>query len=63
MLPEADHCGAYFEDRQGYVKRVTDFIDLHLKNMGHLQLVDSASTEQTMPGNQQDPSEDFSEAS
>jgi len=63
MLPEADHCGAYFEDRQGYVKRVTDFFDLHLKNMGHLQLVDSASTEQTMPGNQQDPSEDFSEAS
>lgn len=40
VLPGADHCGAYFEDRYAYVKRVTDFFDLHLKNMGHLQLVD-----------------------
>ena len=40
VLPGADHCGAYFEDRHAYVKRVTDFFDLHLKNMGHLQLVD-----------------------
>lgn len=63
ILPGADHCGAYFEDRQEYVKRVTDFFDLHLKNMGHLQLVDSASSEQQRPGNQQDHSQDFSEAS
>ncbi len=40
LLPNADHCGAYFEDRQVYVKKVIDFFDLHLKNMGHLQLVD-----------------------
>jgi fermentation-respiration switch protein FrsA (DUF1100 family) len=30
VLPDADHCGAYFEDRHAYVKRVTDFFDLHL---------------------------------
>ena len=52
ILPDADHCGAYFEDRQAYVKKVTDFFDLHLKNMGHLQLVDLEHS-----------SEDLSEAS
>jgi uncharacterized protein len=63
VLPNADHCGAYFEDRQTYVKKVTDFFDLHLKNMGHLQLLDSASPEQIKSGNLQDPSQDLSEAS
>jgi fermentation-respiration switch protein FrsA (DUF1100 family) len=41
FLPNADHCGAYFEDRQAYVKKVNDFLDLHLRNVGHLQLVES----------------------
>jgi uncharacterized protein len=41
FLPSADHCGAYFEDRQAYVKKVNDFFDLHLRNVGHLQLVES----------------------
>jgi fermentation-respiration switch protein FrsA (DUF1100 family) len=63
VLPDADHCGAYFEDRPAYVKKVTDFFDLHLKNMGHLQLVDSASSEQTGSSSQQDTSQDLSEAS
>ena len=26
-LPQTDHCGAYFADRQEYVRRVTDFFD------------------------------------
>lgn len=25
--PEADHCGAYFKDREGYIKRVSDYMD------------------------------------
>ncbi|MBO0778414.1 MAG: alpha/beta hydrolase [Ktedonobacteraceae bacterium] len=31
LLPEADHCGAYFEDRTAYIKKVADFFDLHLR--------------------------------
>jgi uncharacterized protein len=45
FLPNADHCGAYFEDRQAYVKKVNDFFDLHLKNVGHLQLVEPTTPE------------------
>jgi fermentation-respiration switch protein FrsA (DUF1100 family) len=33
FLPNADHCGAYFEDRHAYVKKVNDFFDLHLGNV------------------------------
>lgn len=48
IAPEADHCGAYFSDRSGYVKKMLDFFDLHLKNSRpRLQLVDSSSEEQT----------------
>jgi uncharacterized protein len=49
FLPGADHCGAYFEDRQAYVKKVTDFFDLHLKNVGYLQLVDLEHPSENMP--------------
>jgi fermentation-respiration switch protein FrsA (DUF1100 family) len=31
MVPEADHCGAYFADRPVYVKRIVDFFAEHLK--------------------------------
>lgn len=31
LLPDADHCGAYFEDRVLYVRKVIDFFDLYLK--------------------------------
>ena len=40
FLPNADHCGAYFEDRHAYVKKILEFFDLHLKNIGYLQLID-----------------------
>ncbi len=63
LLPNADHCGAYFEDRQAYVKKVIDFFDLHLKNVGHLQLVDSTPSEQIRSGNGEDSSKNLSEAS
>jgi uncharacterized protein len=63
ILPNADHCGAYFEDRQAYVKKILEFFDLHLKNVGYLQLVDSTSSEQIKSGNTQESSQDFSEAS
>ncbi len=63
ILPNADHCGAYFEDRQAYVKKIIEFFDLNLKNIGYLQLVDSTSSEQIKSGNTQDSSQDLSEAS
>lgn len=41
MLPNADHCGAYFEDRAAYVKKVVDFFEENLKNARpRLQLLD-----------------------
>ena len=61
FLPDANHCGAYFEDRKAYVSKVLDFFDLHLKNRGYLQLIDSASNEQVGADNQED--QDLSEAS
>ena len=63
LLPDADHCGAYFEDRKEYVIRVLDFFDLHLKNKGYLQLIDSTFNEQTRTGNPNDASQGLSEAS
>jgi len=31
IVPEAEHCGAYFVDRLAYIARVITFFDLHLK--------------------------------
>jgi fermentation-respiration switch protein FrsA (DUF1100 family) len=31
LLPDADHCGAYFADRAVYIKKIVDFFDLHLR--------------------------------
>ncbi len=31
LLPNAEHCGAYFEDRREYVQKVSAFFDLHLR--------------------------------
>jgi fermentation-respiration switch protein FrsA (DUF1100 family) len=31
LLPHAEHCGAYFEDRVAYVQKVSAFFDLHLR--------------------------------
>jgi fermentation-respiration switch protein FrsA (DUF1100 family) len=31
LLPNTDHCGAYFQDRKEYVKRLVNFFDLCLK--------------------------------
>lgn len=41
LLPNADHCGAYFEDRVAYVKKIVNFFDLHLKNVPQLRLIDA----------------------
>lgn len=46
LLPNADHCGAYFEDRKAYVKKILDFFDLHLKNVPQLHLIDALSTKE-----------------
>ncbi|GAC1347406.1 MAG: hypothetical protein NVSMB27_12740 [Ktedonobacteraceae bacterium] len=31
IVPEADHCSAYFVDRPAYLTKVITFFDLHLK--------------------------------
>jgi fermentation-respiration switch protein FrsA (DUF1100 family) len=31
LLPDAEHCGAYFENRLAYVQKVSAFFDLHLR--------------------------------
>lgn len=61
--PNADHCGVYFEDRHAYVRKVTDFFDLHLKNVGHLQLVEPVLPETSEPNNTEDTPQNLSEAS
>lgn len=41
IVPDADHCGAYFVDRPKYVRRVIDFFEQHLQHRsGHSHLVD-----------------------
>src|SRR5579884_2978482 len=47
-LPNADHCGAYFEGRTTYVRRIVNFFDLHLKNVPQIELVEP-STQQEIP--------------
>jgi uncharacterized protein len=46
LLPNADHCGAYFEDRVAYVKKIVNFFDLHLKNVPQLRLIDATSADE-----------------
>jgi fermentation-respiration switch protein FrsA (DUF1100 family) len=33
LLPDVDHCGAYFDDRVAYVERIVNFFDSSLKNV------------------------------
>jgi hypothetical protein len=35
LLPNAEHCGAYFENRMAYVQKVSDFFDVHLRHASH----------------------------
>lgn len=42
IVPEAEHCGAYFADRSAYVAKVRGFFELYLKKP-RLQLVEKAS--------------------
>jgi fermentation-respiration switch protein FrsA (DUF1100 family) len=46
VVPEANHCGAYFVNRPAYVKKVNEFFDMHLKNIRpRLQLVEPLQPE------------------
>ncbi|HLJ36240.1 MAG TPA: alpha/beta hydrolase [Ktedonobacteraceae bacterium] len=54
LLPEADHCGAYFVDRKAYTAKMINFFDLYLKKP-RLQLVEDLVDEQ--PQNKADLSE------
>jgi fermentation-respiration switch protein FrsA (DUF1100 family) len=33
LLPDVDHCGAYFADRVAYTRKVVDFFDLYLRKL------------------------------
>jgi dipeptidyl aminopeptidase/acylaminoacyl peptidase len=44
IVPEADHCGAYFADRPVYVKKLVDFFDEYLKQPVYPSLVENEST-------------------
>ena len=37
LLPDTDHCGAYFADRAAYVDKVISFFDLYLKKLPPIQ--------------------------
>ena len=49
LLPNADHCGSYFEDRVAYVNKIVKFFDLHLKNMPQLRLIDATPADENEP--------------
>ena len=63
FLPDADHCGAYFEDRRAYVKKIVDFFNLHLKNIGRLQLLESTTSQPLESSEAEDHRQDLPEAS
>ncbi len=44
LLPHVEHCGAYFDDRQTYIKRVISFFDLFLKQPSATPLEQSDSS-------------------
>ncbi len=47
LLPETEHCGAYFSDRSAYVNKLTAFFDLSLKKTRlPIQLKDRIGDEQ-----------------
>jgi uncharacterized protein len=61
ILPNAEHCGAYFEDRIAYTNKLINFFDLYLKKTHPpINLQNRLSGEQTSPDAPQGPS--FSEA-
>ena len=61
--PGVDHCGVYFEDRIAYVKKVTGFFDLHLRQARpHLQLVEPSGEQQALRKDEEG-NQDLSEAS
>ncbi len=52
LLPDTEHCGAYFADRVAYIERIVSFFDLYLKKchppiqlQGHLMPVKISETE------------------
>jgi fermentation-respiration switch protein FrsA (DUF1100 family) len=44
LVPNADHCGAYFADRAGYVEKIVNFFDLYLRKTHPLILLQDHRT-------------------
>lgn len=54
MVPEADHCGAYFADRPAYVEKVIAFFRKHLEQQSvHPYLMELIPSERTQLGDDQ----------
>lgn len=48
LIPEVEHCGAYFSNRSTYINKLIDFFDLYLReDRLPIQLKDHISDEQT----------------
>ena len=64
MVPDADHCGAYFIDRSAYSTKIAAFFDSHLRKP-RLQLVESEHIpeEPVKTSNVSDSTQDLPEAS
>ena len=63
IVPNADHCGVYFEDREAYVKKVVTFFDLHLRNVPQLSLLDQPTASEAAALPEVDGQENLPEAS
>jgi fermentation-respiration switch protein FrsA (DUF1100 family) len=51
LLPDVDHCGAYFADRIAYTQKIVGFFDLYLKqSYPPTQLQDHIQDDQDNPG-------------
>jgi uncharacterized protein len=62
--PGANHCGVYFEDRIAYVKKVTEFFDLYLRQARpHLQLVEPSGEQPALLKKDENENQGLSEAS
>jgi fermentation-respiration switch protein FrsA (DUF1100 family) len=63
LLPNAEHCGAYFEDRAAYVNKMIEFFDLYLKKSRPPIDLQPRKAEDPATGAEKKDGPSFSEAS
>ncbi|HZR44723.1 MAG TPA: alpha/beta hydrolase [Ktedonobacteraceae bacterium] len=50
LLPEVEHCGAYFADRAAYVNKVLQFFDTYLKQSSPVEQLPEQASEKQVKG-------------